>query len=269
MAGEKQFKASKKKIDKARKDGKVPKAKEISNSIQVLSCSMLVYLLTNLGNDLSNSCHKVMRVRDWEGEGMFLGLIGGIYKGIILKVSFGLVCLFILTFLSELLQVGLSFSLNKVGFKLNNINPLNGLKKILGEREGAKAPLGLVYAGLEMFVFLAVCLFVTFDYSVSVVKSFLVADMEQQLGFLFLEAVRQFLIRFAILSVVYATYKYLMSYRRINKDLMMDFDELKQESKEDEGDPHFKGHRKSLHQEVLMHGSIQNVRRAKVLIVSD
>lgn len=269
MAGEKQFKASKKKVDKARKDGKVPKAKEISNFFHVGVLYGALYFLTDLGNELLSSCHKVMRVRDWESPRALLLSVEGLFQGIVVKVYVLLAILFVLTFLSELLQVGMSFSLKRVELKLNNVNPINGLKKIFGEREGMKAPHGLLFYSLELLIFCSVSLLGIYNSSLGELKRMIVVDIEFGLSGLLLESVRGFLLQVVIVIGIYALYKYSLSYRRINKELMMDFDELKQESKEDEGDPHLKGHRKSLQQEVMLHGSIQNVRRAKVLVVSD
>lgn len=269
MSGEKQFKPSKKKLDKARKDGKVAKAKEISNFVHLLVLFGALKLLSNLGNELSQACHKVMRVRDWETIGDVQGMLEDLFKGVALQVILFLVTLFLLTLIVELSQVGLSISFKRVELKLTNLSPLGGLKKIFGEREGMKAPLGLAFSILDLILFCTVGLVIMFSNSVGAVSKILNANLDANLAILFLDEVTGFLSQFLILAMIFAVYKYAMSYRRLNKELMMDIEELKQESKEDEGDPHMKGHRKSVHQEVMLHGTIQNVRRAKVLVVSE
>lgn len=52
------------------------------------------------------------------------------------------------------------------------------------------------------------------------------------------------------------------------KGLRMSKDEVKQEYKEMEGDPHIKQQRKHLHQELIMHGAAAQVRRATVLVTN-
>jgi FlhB-like protein len=52
------------------------------------------------------------------------------------------------------------------------------------------------------------------------------------------------------------------------KDLMMTKYEVKQEYKQDEGDPHHKAARKRLHRELLQHNAIQDVKKADVIIVN-
>ena len=52
------------------------------------------------------------------------------------------------------------------------------------------------------------------------------------------------------------------------KDLMMSKDEVKREYKESEGDPHIKGHRKHLHQELMMSGMVEKTRKASVVVTN-
>jgi type III secretion protein U len=52
------------------------------------------------------------------------------------------------------------------------------------------------------------------------------------------------------------------------KQLMMSKDEVKQEYKGMEGDPHIKSQRKHLHQEMMENGSVQQAREASVLVTN-
>jgi type III secretion protein U len=56
-----------------------------------------------------------------------------------------------------------------------------------------------------------------------------------------------------------------MQYR---KQLMMSKDEVKQEYKQMEGDPHIKHHRRHLHQELLQSGAVEKSRTASVLVTN-
>ena len=56
-----------------------------------------------------------------------------------------------------------------------------------------------------------------------------------------------------------------MQYR---KGLMMSKEEVKQEYKEMEGDPHIKHARKHLHQEMAMNDTVQNTRKASVVVTN-
>jgi flagellar biosynthetic protein FlhB len=52
------------------------------------------------------------------------------------------------------------------------------------------------------------------------------------------------------------------------KEQRMSKHDVKQEYKQTEGDPHIKGQRKQLAEELLMHGSIEDVKNADVVVVN-
>ncbi|MET1115637.1 MAG: type III secretion system export apparatus subunit SctU [Comamonas sp.] len=52
------------------------------------------------------------------------------------------------------------------------------------------------------------------------------------------------------------------------KGLMMSKDEIKQEYKQMDGDPHIKHHRKQMHQEMQQHGAVQSARKATVVVTN-
>ena len=55
---------------------------------------------------------------------------------------------------------------------------------------------------------------------------------------------------------------------KYTKDLMMSMEEVKQEYKESEGDPHVKGHRKQLAQEIAMGDEGHAVKNASVVVTN-
>lgn len=61
--------------------------------------------------------------------------------------------------------------------------------------------------------------------------------------------------------------EYWIRRRQHAKTLLMDHDELKREMKEGEGDPMIRGQRKALHQALMMQNLERRVRRAKLVIV--
>ncbi|MDR2488940.1 MAG: type III secretion system export apparatus subunit SctU [Desulfovibrio sp.] len=68
--------------------------------------------------------------------------------------------------------------------------------------------------------------------------------------------------------LVVAALSYFFQRRQYMKGLMMTKDEVKREYKEMEGDPHIKGKRKQLHQEMAMSNTLHGVRRAQVVVTN-
>lgn len=69
---------------------------------------------------------------------------------------------------------------------------------------------------------------------------------------------------YALLSIA----DFLWQRHQYIRQLKMTKDEVKQEFKEQEGDPHIKHRRKELHRELLEHGELQNVKRSSVVVTN-
>ena len=82
------------------------------------------------------------------------------------------------------------------------------------------------------------------------------------------EAVNDLVLTAAGAFCVVAALDYLYQRYKYNQNHMMSKDEVKREYKESEGDPHIKSKRKQLHKEMLAQNSLDNVRKAKVLVTN-
>jgi type III secretion protein U len=69
---------------------------------------------------------------------------------------------------------------------------------------------------------------------------------------------------YAVLSIA----DFIWQRHQYIRQLKMTKDEVKQEYKEAEGDPHIKHKRRELHQELLEHGQAENVKRASVVVTN-
>jgi type III secretion protein U len=65
----------------------------------------------------------------------------------------------------------------------------------------------------------------------------------------------------AVFDFAYQRYSHI-------KGLMMSMDEIKQEYKQMEGDPHVKGHRRQLAQEIAMGEMVEKTRKASVVVTN-
>ena len=70
----------------------------------------------------------------------------------------------------------------------------------------------------------------------------------------------------AVLAVAAAA-DYLARRRQFLRELSMSAAEMRQEWREEEGDPLFKAARKALHESLLMQDLVQRVRKARVIVV--
>lgn len=72
----------------------------------------------------------------------------------------------------------------------------------------------------------------------------------------------------AVAYIVVAAFDFAFQRHSHTKQLMMSKDEVKREYKESEGDPHIKGKRKQLHQELMAGGMVQQSRKASVVVTN-
>lgn len=98
--------------------------------------------------------------------------------------------------------------------------------------------------------------------------TFLMSQFLQDVNFImYLGIFKNFLVGVILAFFAGAIIEYFVKKRRYNCELSMSIDELKREYKEDEGDPHIKSQRKSLHEAILMQKIEEKVKKAKVIIV--
>jgi len=72
----------------------------------------------------------------------------------------------------------------------------------------------------------------------------------------------------AVLLVVLALGDYMLARRRHLQDLRMSHEEVKQEHKSAEGDPHHKAKRKAMHRQMASGGAARGVQKASVVVVN-
>lgn len=72
----------------------------------------------------------------------------------------------------------------------------------------------------------------------------------------------------SVLLLVLGVADQALAHRRHRKDLMMSHDEVKQEHKNSEGDPHAKAKRKSMHKQLASGGPARGVQKATAVVVN-
>lgn len=79
---------------------------------------------------------------------------------------------------------------------------------------------------------------------------------------------RPVVVKLCVLVLVLGAFDYLLAKRRHLKDLMMTREEVKQEHKNSEGDPHAKSKRKAAHRSLANQGPARGVQKATAVVVN-
>lgn len=165
--------------------------------------------------------------------------------------------------LSEFLQAGPVFTLEKLTPKFENIDPVAGLKRMFSMdnlievvKAIAKTAVLLAIGWLAVKALLPQLAQLPWTPRAASAGAALWATARPVLAWT--------VVLFALLSVLDA------AYQRWNfmKKMRMSLRDIKQEHKEQEGDPYIKGHRRQLHEEWSQRNAAGSARNANVLVVN-
>jgi len=169
--------------------------------------------------------------------------------------------LFVATFAAQMAMTGVGFSLSRLTPQFNRLNPFSRLKDLPAQNFKAVGEAVALIAVLGVFL-----------------RSFLASHVDLLLR-LPLEnarsaarevtgAIDSLLWKAAALFVVFGAFDLLQQYRRRMKTLRMTKQEIREENKHNEGDPHIKQRIKRLRRELLSRRMMSEVPRATAVVVN-
>lgn len=240
---EKTEEPTQRKLEKAREEGNVSISKEIS-SVMLMVVSIIIFVAAggfmygrlevlfetfffNAGMALEDLDHakEYLNMALWFGFEMMMPI---------------LIMLLITALLVNLLQTGGAFSTKAITPKASKINPINGIKRIFSMKGFVELAKGF----LKLFI-VGVIVYYTVRNDIDDFVSFAVMPLEHNIneaGLYILMFVGRILAALFVLSVADAMYQRFQH----RKDLRMTKQEIKDEYKQMEGDPHIKGQRKKM-----------------------
>lgn len=268
MAGGRDNKSEKptqRKLRKAREKGQVARSKEVS-SAAVLLGGLLVLLFFG---------QKVLQTLEWEMKNLLnfhvpaeitVSYLSGIATGVGARIAIVVIPVLLATFLfsvaANVLQGGLAFSTQTLGFHLEKLNPKNGLSRIFSKN-------GFVELGKSILLLAAVG-FISYQ----VVSEYfplyprlILMDVRKLFHWTTLISYQVF-IRVAVLLAVVALADYLFQRYRFMEQLKMTKQEVKEEFKETEGDPITKGRIRRIQREMARKRMMADVPTADVVITN-
>lgn len=269
--GEKTEPATPKKLEDARKDGKVAKSKEMNNAITLLGLFVVLRVfLGNMGQQFLNLFDVIYNQLGafstmYEGA-MPFATVQMIFRMVmldILKLLFPfLVVSFLIAFIVDLVQVKWKPTGKPLQPKFSKMNPLNGIKRIFSSQslvELLKSILKIAVIGIVVYTYMrgkANNLFILYDLTLYQAVG-LVGSMVMDLGI----RISAFYLVIAFLDLAYQKWKF-------NDDMKMTKQEVKDEYKNQEGDPQIKGQQKARMREASRRRMMQKLPEADVVITN-
>jgi len=163
---------------------------------------------------------------------------------------------------SNLPMVGIGVNFKLVEPKLENLDPAKGIKKVFSVRQVVELGKGLLVTGV-----MGLLLWNAVEDAAPLM--FKAISHDGVVGFrVLLATFLPTVVKAAAFLVVLGFADYALARMRHTKDLMMSHDEVKQEHKNSEGDPHTKGKRKHLMKQLAMGGPARGVQKATAVVVN-
>jgi len=164
--------------------------------------------------------------------------------------------------LMEFLQVGSLFAIKAVMPKLEKLNPIEGMKNLVGKKQIVEALKNLLKLGVSAYTVFGVV-----KDSMGLVVSTIRGDAPTTMLTMG-ELVFRVVSKVVLLFVIFAIFDVWWQHKSWMKDQMMSKDDVKKEYKESEGDPHHKAKRKEMHQEIMEGAQMEAVASADVIVTN-
>ncbi len=268
-SGQRTEKATKKKREKARKEGQVLKSTEINTAFSVVALFAFLYILWEYfsrsarqlltkylsGGFISGSSEQISAL---QVKHLYAGALVDSLKIVIPVFLVAMLC----AALIHVLQTGFLFTPKALMPKFSKINPLEGMKRILSTRslvEMLKATVKVV----------CLCWLVYGEYMglLDTFPKMMLMDIRKSFPQVMLVSFR-IAIKMGAVLIAIAALDYFYQWWRYEKDLRMTKQEVKDEYKQQEGDPQIKGKIRQKMQEASRRRMMQNLPQADVVITN-
>jgi type III secretion protein U len=252
-----------KKLREAREEGNVAKSKDFTQTVLIVA--IFGYLIANGRTIMADFVEMIIVPTTLYKESFpdaARVAAGAIFrKGVEIMMPFLLIVL-VLGIFSEMLQTGIVLAFKALKPSAKKLNMIENLKQWFSMKNMVEMVKSLLKIG-----FLSALIYLLIRHSLDpLMKVPLggVAGVGEAVG----ELMRQMIIYCAVAYTVIAFFDFGYQRWQYTKGLMMSKDEVHREYKEMEGDPHVKGHRKQLAQEIAMGDGMHKTAKASVVVTN-
>jgi len=251
--------------DDAREEGRIPKSQELTVAASLLGSALVLSALTpiagkaliaimggslaNIGNVQLDAKSVPLMLRDmiFRGGAATLGLVA----------AMGLATLAVTA-----LQARGVMSLKPLAPKFDRINPGTNFKNMVGMR-----PIVELLKSLAKLALIGVAVWASIK---AALPDAIALSQESQIGFLFV--VKRYAVRMLATAggayLALAAADYLWQWWQHEKSLKMTKEEVKQEMKQNDGDPHVKQRRRAIARSYARKQMMKDVPKADVVIIN-
>ncbi|NLZ38491.1 MAG: flagellar biosynthesis protein FlhB [Firmicutes bacterium] len=250
--------------EEARKKGQVVKSTELVSAINLMA---LTLFFLNISPKIWDSCSRMLiSYLRFDGGSLTRGNLGRITLTAVFNFARLALPVLLIAFLSaaagNILQIGFLYTPAAITPQLNRVNPISGLQRIFSKRalfELLKALLKVSLVGLVAWQFIRNKLEMLF------------MVLYQNPGGMW-EIIRSLSLglslRIAVTFLVLALADYCYQRYEYNKSMKMSKQEIKEELKQMEGDPHLKARIREVQRKIALQRMLQDIPSATVVVTN-
>ena len=263
---EKSEDATEKKLSEAREKGSIPKSQEVNTTAVMIGAIIILYLYGGVATDKMAFTMKHVFSRLHEITITYSYVVTQLPKTVLLVIVIMGPILFFIMFcglISNYAQVGILFTLKPLEPKFSKLNPISGIKKVMLSKKSA---VELV----KNIIKLVIVAYVAYSTVFSRVEEFpylIYQTMEQLFTYIF-DLVAELAIKIVLTYLFIAAFDYWFQKYDFSEEQKMTKQEVKDESKQMEGNPEVKGKIKSLQRRMAMNRMMADVPDADVVITN-
>lgn len=269
--GEKTEPATEKKLNDARKEGQVAKSKEVGNAVSLLALFLILKLwVGHIGEQFLQVFSDVYQripeaAANWNGylpENDILVIFRHMMLEILYIIAPILAIAFIIAFVCDIVQVKWKVTAKPLQPKFSKISPVSGFKRIFSANSLMELVKSIAKIGLVVYVAYSYLQdkwhYLYFLYDMPLMQAIqFIGQLVTDLG-----------MRIAIVYVVLAAVDYIYQRFKFSRDMRMTKQEIKDEYKQQEGDPQVKGRIRQKMQEASRRRMMQSLPQADVVITN-
>ncbi len=253
-----------KRIRDARKDGQVHKSQDLSKTLTLLLWLLMLGFIGSVSYDRLHSLFLLtfQSIPQVDNK-QLLNLMAEAVRTLLLIVMPPLFAASLIGTFVEFLQTGPVLAFKRVKPNMNHLNPGEGLKRMFSQKNLIEVLKALLKTIALVVIVMLLARQKIPEYLLLPLtdspKNALLAHWDMVV--LIVAAVVFVFFFISVLDVTYQRHSYI-------KDLMMSRRDIKQEHKDNEGDPLVKNQRRQLHQEWAQQNMLAAVRKSNVVVVN-
>jgi flagellar biosynthesis protein FlhB len=261
---EKTEQPTEKRIEESRKKGQVAQSKELPSCFMILFSSIFLYFSVSHGfQEMFKVYLTYVRNIDLDVNvsNVYSILAFGAYRWLMIVLPF-FALLMVIAVVGSVMQTRFMWSFEALSFKVEKLNPMTGIKNLFSKRSAVEILKSLLK--IILLVYIAYSLLMRELPEILSLPHKDTRVIVEYLG----KTCFSLTLKIGFFTLFIAGLDYFYQRWQHKKDLMMTFQEVKEEGKEREGNPQVKSRIRSLQREMSRRRMMDDVKTADVIVTN-